>query len=77
MQQLLQQQHARLDQVSSSWASFEAKVIALVNSCLLAPAGQVSCAAPLCSVAVRCLGCVVYCAGEHAIVAAGVAGWLL
>lgn len=52
MQQLLQQQHIHMDQFSSRWASFEAKVIALVNSCLLAPAGQVSCAAPLCSVGV-------------------------
>jgi predicted unusual protein kinase regulating ubiquinone biosynthesis (AarF/ABC1/UbiB family) len=40
MQQLMQQQQMHWDQVSSRWASFEAKVITLVNSCLLAPAGQ-------------------------------------
>lgn len=41
MQQLVQQHQVPLNNVSSRWASFEAKIITLVNSCLLAPAGQV------------------------------------
>jgi hypothetical protein len=41
MQLLVQQHQAQLDAVSSRWASLEAKIITLVNSCLLAPAGQV------------------------------------
>jgi aarF domain-containing kinase len=40
MQLLVQQHQAQLDAVSSRWAAWEAKVITLVNSCLLAPAGQ-------------------------------------
>lgn len=41
MQQLMQRQRAHVQSVSSRWASVEAKVVALVNSCMLAPAGQV------------------------------------
>lgn len=48
MQLLVQQHQAQLDAVSSRWAAWEAKVITLVNSCLLAPAGQVCCCALLC-----------------------------